>query len=121
VLSDRQYRQRFLYAGKTLETQQAARGQPRTAYNRLLRARRDYLGTHGVSANLNDVRRSEDMKSIIRDLKRADREATRLTRGGKKLSLADRRRLYGPKSAAAKALVDLGYRDPNAQHWVGDS
>jgi hypothetical protein len=121
VLSDRQYRQRFLYQGKTLETVQAARGQPREAYGRLLRARRDTLEAHGIRANLNDVRTSDAMKSIVRDLKRTQREAGRLTKGGRHLSLADRRRLFGPNSPAARALVDLGYRDPNAKHWVGDS
>jgi hypothetical protein len=86
-----------------------------------LRARRDVLEAHGIRANLNDVRSSADMKSIVRDLKRTNAEHARLTKGGRTLSTADRRRLYGPNSAAARALVDLGYRDPNAKHWVGDS
>lgn len=121
VLSDRQYRQQFLYQGKTLEAVQSTRKQPREAYGRLLRARRDYLSSHGVQANLNQVRTSADMKSIVSDLKRTEREYKRLTKGGKQLSAEQLRKLYGPKSAAARALVDLGYRDPNAQHWVGDS
>lgn len=120
VISDRQYRQQFLYQGKTLESVQASRGAPRQAYNRLLRARRDYLQQHGIRANLNEVRSSEQMKSIIRDLKRTQREAERLEAKGK-LSAAERRRVYGPNSDAARALIDLGYRDPNAKHWVGDS
>jgi len=121
VLSNRQYRQQFLYQGKTLEAVQATRGQPLTTYNRLLRARRDYLKAHGITADLQTVRRSAEMQSIVRDLKRTKAEYNRLTKRGRTLTRAERQRLYGPDSAAARALADIGYRDPNAKHWVGDS
>lgn len=125
VLSDRQYRQRFLYPGRTLESVAKQRGAPLTRYTRLLHARQDYLAQHGIKANLREIRQSEAMKSIIRDLNRAKQRGGPLTRRERaRLTPAERKRydaLYGPDSPLARALRDLGYRDPDARHYVGDS
>lgn len=127
VLSNRQYRQRFLYSTsdkvQTLESVAKRRGQPRTQYKRLLEARRDYLRVHGISANLQDIRRSDAMKAITADLKKR-RMGVLTPYERRQLTPAQRARYkaqYGPDSPLAKALADLGYRDPDARHYVGDS
>lgn len=116
TLSNRQYRQRFLYgSGKSLEAVAKARGTPRTAYKRLLNARQDYLKSKGIPASINEIRKSDAMKQIVRDLKHHKQKLHR------KYSAADRKKLFGPDSELARALADLGYRDHDARHYVGDS
>lgn len=120
VLSDRKYRERFLYGGSKLESVAAKRGTPRTQYTRLLKARQDYLAQHGVKANLQEIRQSDAMKQIVRDLKK-HKAALKRAHANKHLSAAERRALFGPDSDLARALADLGYRDHDARHFVGDS
>lgn len=122
-LSNRQYRQRFLYGSASLEKTAAKRGAPRKSYNRLLRARQDFLAEHGIKANLNEIRQSDAMKNIVRDMKKHRRGVLSKSER-RKLSKEARevyKQMYGPDSDLARALVDLGYRDEDARNFVGDS
>lgn len=133
VLSERQYRKRF--TGKTNEQVQKERGAPLANYNRLIRARQRHLKSRGVTMNLREVRQSADMQRVVKTLKHHTREvrhtmraldkenADRARRGlrPKHLTAEQKRRLFGPDSELAQALVDVGYRDADARHYVGDS
>jgi len=115
TISNREYRQSVLYQGKSLEKVAAARGAPLKRYTRLLHARRDYLAAHGVNANLQEIRRSADMKKLVATLKTETRKLSRAK------SAAERRKLLDPDGAYAQALVELGYRDPDDRFPVGES
>jgi len=116
TLSNRQYRQRFLYgSGKSLEAVAKTRGAPRTHYKRLLSARQDYLKSKGIPASLDEIRKSDAMKQIVKDLKRHKQKLSRT------YTSEQRKKLFGPDSELARALADLGYRDHDARHYVGDS
>lgn len=124
VLSNRQYRQRFLYGGtKSLEKIATTRGAPRKNYGRLLRARQDYLRDNGITANLTEIRQSDAMKKIVADMKK-HRKGILTPAERRRLSPEARalyKKMYGPDSDLARALIDLGYRDEDARHFVGDS
>lgn len=123
VLSNRQYRQRFLYGSSSLEKIATTRGAPRKNYNRLLKARQDYLRDKGINANLQEIRTSDAMRNIVADMKK-HRRGILTPAERRKLSPEARalyKKMYGPDSDLARALIDLGYRDEDARHFVGDS
>ncbi len=114
-VSNRKYREEILYKGQSLETFAATRGAPLARYTRLLHARRDYLNSLGVKAGLKEIRQSADMKKIIRTLKAETRKLSRTK------SAKEREKLLDADGAYAQALVELGYRDPDARYPVGES
>lgn len=100
-ISERQYRQNLLYKGQSLEKVAKLRGSPLKRYTRITKARQAFLKSQGITATLKEIQRSDEMKQIVKELKR----------------LRDPR----PNGPLARLLEELGYRVPGDMTWVGDS
>jgi hypothetical protein len=105
IISRRQYTKALYTGGKSLEARAKelrARGIKShvSRYSDLLRDRRAFLSKAGVKTTVGEIRSSEEMKAIMRDLRSRDKSL---------------------RGRTHRALVQLGRRDPNASYPPGES
>lgn len=115
VISRRQYTKAVYTGGESLERRAKglrARGikSHLSRYQTLLKERQSFLARAGIKTTPGEVRASKEMQQIVKDLRSREGEFKR----GKNT-------LYKADSRKARALVQLGLRDPNWTMPVGES
>jgi hypothetical protein len=115
IISRRQYTKAVYTGGQSLERRAKglrARGvrSHLARYQTLLKERQSFLSRAGVKATPGEIRASKEMQQIVKDLRSREGEFKK----GKNT-------LYRADSRKARALVQLGLRDPNWTMPVGES